>query len=103
MGQMEFFDISNRYAALDVRNDPPAKIDAVIAWQDLRARNRNSLSKMGNLGCPGLLVSYRHHRVQKQNPKTEHPKVPFKTSMTSGTASTQDELARIVREVMVRH
>ena len=30
MGQMGFFDIENRYAALDANNDPLVKIDAVV-------------------------------------------------------------------------
>ena len=38
MGQMGFFDIANRYAGLDAKNDPLAKIDAVVPWEDLRPR-----------------------------------------------------------------
>jgi len=30
MGQMGFFDIANRYAGLDAKNDPLVKIDEVI-------------------------------------------------------------------------
>ncbi len=36
MGQMGFFDIANRYAGLDAKNDPLLKIDEVVPWEDLR-------------------------------------------------------------------
>jgi len=36
MSQMGFFDIANRYAGLDAKNDPLAKIDAVVRWEDFR-------------------------------------------------------------------
>ena len=32
MGQMGFFDLSNRYTGLDAKNDPLAKIDEVVPW-----------------------------------------------------------------------
>jgi hypothetical protein len=32
MGQMGFFDIANRYAGLDAKNDPLVKIDEVVPW-----------------------------------------------------------------------
>jgi transposase, IS5 family len=38
MGQLGFFDIANRYAGLDAKNDPLVKIDEVVPWEDLRAR-----------------------------------------------------------------
>jgi hypothetical protein len=38
MGQMGFFDLANRYAGLDAKNDPLAKIDEVVPWEDLRPR-----------------------------------------------------------------
>ena len=38
MGQMGFFDIANRYAGLDGKNDPLARIDAVVPWENFRAR-----------------------------------------------------------------
>ena len=38
MGQMGFFDIANRYAGLDAKNDPLARIDAVVPWENFRAR-----------------------------------------------------------------
>ncbi len=38
MGQMGFFDIANRYAGLDAKNDPLVKIDEVVPWEDLRPR-----------------------------------------------------------------
>ncbi len=38
MGQMVFFDIANRYAGLDAKNDPFARIDEVVPWEALRPR-----------------------------------------------------------------
>ena len=38
MGQMGFFDIANRYAGLDAKNDPLVKIDEVVGWADFRPR-----------------------------------------------------------------
>ncbi len=38
MGQMGFFDIANRYAGLDAKNDPLVKIDEVVPWADFRPR-----------------------------------------------------------------
>ena len=38
MGQMGFFDIAQRYAGLDAKNDPLVKIDEVVPWEDFRPR-----------------------------------------------------------------
>ncbi len=38
MSQMGFFDIANRYADLDAKNDPLLKIDEVVPWEDFRPR-----------------------------------------------------------------
>ena len=38
MGQMGFFDIAKRYAGLDAKNDPLARIDEVVAWEVFRPR-----------------------------------------------------------------
>jgi len=38
MGQMGFFDMANRYAGLDAKNDPLVTIDAVVPWEDFRPR-----------------------------------------------------------------
>ena len=38
MGQMGFFDVANRYAGLDAKNDPLVKIDEVVPWRDFRPR-----------------------------------------------------------------
>ena len=37
MGQKGFFDIAQRYAGLDAKNDPLARIDEVVPWEDLAA------------------------------------------------------------------
>ena len=36
MAQMGFFDLSNRYASLDAKNDPLVEIDAVVPWEEFR-------------------------------------------------------------------
>ena len=36
MAQMGFFDLSDRCASLDTRNDPAAELDAVVPWEDFR-------------------------------------------------------------------
>jgi len=38
MSQLGFFDIANRYAGLDAKNDPLVKLDAVVPWEDFRPR-----------------------------------------------------------------
>ena len=38
MSQLGFFDIANRYAGLDAKNDPLVKLDAVVPWGDFRSR-----------------------------------------------------------------
>lgn len=37
MGQMGFFDISDRYASLDAKRDPMIEIDAIVPWEQFRA------------------------------------------------------------------
>ena len=39
MGQKGFFDIAQRYAGLDAKNDPLARIDEVVPWEDFRPRH----------------------------------------------------------------
>ena len=38
MGQMGFFDLANRYAGLDAKNEPLVKIDGLVPWEDFRRR-----------------------------------------------------------------
>jgi hypothetical protein len=35
---MVFFNIVNRYAGPDGKNDPPGKINAVVPWEDFWLR-----------------------------------------------------------------
>ena len=56
MGQMGFFDIANRYAGLDAKNDPLVKIDAVVPWEGFRVRLEAAWRKppeerKSNAGC----------------------------------------------------
>ena len=41
MPQMGFFDVENRYAALDAKPDPLVKINAVVPWEAFRSRLEN--------------------------------------------------------------
>ena len=41
MTQMGFFDVENRYAALDANHDPLARINAVVPWETFRSRLEN--------------------------------------------------------------
>ncbi len=36
MPQMGFFDLSDRYASLDAKKDPPLEINAVVPWEEFR-------------------------------------------------------------------
>jgi transposase, IS5 family len=36
MAQMGFFDLSDRYASLDGKNDPLAEINEVVPWEEFR-------------------------------------------------------------------
>ena len=36
MAQMGFFDLSDRYASLDAKNDPLVEINAVVPWDEFR-------------------------------------------------------------------
>lgn len=36
MAQLGFFDLSDRYASLDAKNDPLVEIDAVVPWEEFR-------------------------------------------------------------------
>ena len=38
MSQMGFFDVENRYAALDAKQDPLVKINALVPWETFRSR-----------------------------------------------------------------
>ena len=56
MGQMGFFDVENRYAALDAKHDPLAKINAVVPWEAFRSRLESVWRKppderRSNAGC----------------------------------------------------
>jgi len=36
MSQLGFFDVADRYAGLDAKNDPLLKIDSVVPWEEFR-------------------------------------------------------------------
>ena len=38
MSQLGFFDIANRYAGLDAKNDPLLTLDRVVPWESFRDR-----------------------------------------------------------------
>lgn len=41
MTQMGFFDVENRYAALDAKHDPLVRINTVVPWETFRIRLEN--------------------------------------------------------------
>ncbi len=45
MSQLGFFDIANRCAGLDAKNDPLVKIDAVVPWESFRVRLESAWRK----------------------------------------------------------
>ena len=56
MAQMGFFDVENRYAALDAKNDPLVRIHALVPWEAFRSRLENVWRKppdkrKSNAGC----------------------------------------------------
>ena len=56
MAQMGFFDVENRYAALDAKNDPLVKINAVVPWEAFRSRleqvwRKPADKRKSNAGC----------------------------------------------------
>ncbi len=56
MGQMGFFDIANRYAGLDAKNDPLVRINSIVRWEDFRCRLEAAWRKppeerKSNAGC----------------------------------------------------
>ena len=38
MGQMGLFDVSQRYAGLDAKDDPLVKLNETVPWEDFRGR-----------------------------------------------------------------
>ena len=56
IGQTGFFDIANRYAGLDAKNDPLVKINAIVAREDFRGRleavwRKPPEERKSNAGC----------------------------------------------------
>ncbi len=66
MAQMGFFDVENRYAALDARHDPLVKINALVPWEAFRNRpeavwRKPPDQRKSNAGCKpwhNRLLSY---------------------------------------------
>ena len=56
MSQTGFFDVENRYAALDAKNDPLVKINALVPWETFRSRleqvwRKPADQRKSNAGC----------------------------------------------------
>ena len=56
MGQIGFYDIADRYAGLDAKNDPLVKINSIVPWEDFRVRLEAAWRKppeerKSNAGC----------------------------------------------------
>ena len=58
MGQLGFFDIEQRYAALDAKDDPLAKLDRLIPWEQFR---------------PQLEAVWRTPRAERKSPSGRTP------------------------------
>ena len=68
MAQMGFFDVENRYAALDAKNDPLVRIHALAPWEAFRSRLENVWRKppdkrKSNAGCKpwDAIVMFKAH------------------------------------------
>ena len=56
MAQMGFFDVENRYASLDAKNDPLVKINALVPWEAFRSHleqvwRKPADQRKSNAGC----------------------------------------------------
>ena len=58
MGQLGFFDIDRRYAALDTKDDPLSKLDRLIPWEQFR---------------PQLEAVWRTPRAERKSPSGRTP------------------------------
>ena len=58
MGQLGFFDIDQRYAALDAKDDPLSKLDRLIPWEQFR---------------PQLEAVWRTPRAERKSPSGRTP------------------------------
>jgi len=58
MSQMGFFDLTNRYAGLDAKNDPLLTLDKVVPWESFRDR---------------LETAWRKPNVKRKSPAGRKP------------------------------
>ena len=63
-GEMGFFDVENRYAALDAKHDPLVKINAVVPWEAFRSRLEQVWRKPVDKRKCGVQAVGRHRHVQ---------------------------------------
>ena len=63
-GEMGFFDVENRYAALDAKHDPLVKINAVVPWEAFRSRLEQIWRKPVDKRKCGVQAAGRHRHVQ---------------------------------------
>ena len=58
MGQMGFFDVANRSAGLDAKNDPLARLDALVPWEQFRGERSGSATVLvcqaESVACHGV-------------------------------------------------
>ncbi len=99
MGQMGFFDVENRYAALDARNDPLVKINAVVPWEAFRSRLESvwrkppdeRKSNAGRQPWDAIVVTKTSTSSAVSYPRpglTSRPSVGKRTGMRVGQRST---------------
>ena len=79
MAQMGFFDLSDRYASLDARNDPLVEIGAVVPWEEFR---------------PTLERAWRKPDAERKSPAGRKPMdavLMFKTLVLSALYNLSDD------------
>ena len=67
MAQMGFFDIENRYAALDAKNDPLVKINAAVPWEAFGSRLEQVWRKPADKRKCGVQAVGCHRHVQSHH------------------------------------
>ena len=72
MGQIGFFDLSKRYTGLDAKNEPLAKINEVVPWEDFR-------------GCLDA-VCRRSDKARKSRAGRKLPEIPVPAWPQTATA-----------------
>ena len=114
MGQMGFFDVENRYAALDAKHDPLAKINAVVPWETFRSRLEKVWRKppderKSSAGCKpwdaivmfkGILFRSSSARTSLRSSETVSEGTPSNVSRTDGGRRCRGAMACFQKDVL---